>query len=253
MSSFYGSVLADIHDSDYAFLARAAAATAMTLLPAPTESGIIVDLGCGSGVTAEILDEAGYSVVGLDGSPDMISIARQRVPHGDFITSSIYEAEIPDCQAVLAIGEVLNYASDDRTDVAINALLRRIAQSLRTEGFLLCDVAGPGRAAATSAYQQAAGAGWTMQVTASEDSERNQLIREITVDLAEGWSGRVKVPEVAEASTQLHETHHLDLIAPSDFTVLLEASGLTARQLPGYVGFDLPAGWSGWLAEPRGV
>lgn len=89
MSSFYGRVLADIHDSDFAFVARAAAATAMSLLPPPAQSGIIVDLGCGSGVTAEILDEAGYSVVGIDASPDMIAIARGRVPDGDFITSSI--------------------------------------------------------------------------------------------------------------------------------------------------------------------
>ena len=78
--------------------------------------------------------------------PDMISIARGRVPDGDFITSSIYEADIPDCQAVLAIGEVFNYSSDERTDASLAALLRKIAVSLRTDGFLLCDVAGPGRA-----------------------------------------------------------------------------------------------------------
>ena len=250
MSSFYGRVLADIHDSDFAFVARAAAATAMSLLPPPAQSGIIVDLGCGSGVTAEILDEAGYSVVGIDASPDMIAIARGRVPDGDFITSSIYEADIPDCQAVLAIGEVFNYSSDERTDASLAALLRKIAVSLRTDGFLLCDVAGPGRAAATPAVQDASGDGWTMHVTATEDQSRQELTRSITVNLSESWQGRAQSPEPLPGSTQLHETHLLDLMAPSDFAARLEASGLTAQQLPGYVGFELPVGWTAWLAQP---
>ena len=250
MPSFYGNALAEIHDSDYTDLARAAAAKAISLLPPPADSGIVVDLGCGSGVTAEILDAAGYSVVGIDASPDMISIARGRVPDGDFITSSIYEAEIPDCQAVLAIGEVFNYCSDERTDASLAALLRKIAGSLRTDGFLLCDVAGPGRAAATPAVQDASGDGWTMHVTATEDQSRQELTRSITVNLSESWQGRAQSPEPLPGSTQLHETHLLDLMAPSDFAARLEASGLTTQQLPGYVRFELPVGWTAWLAQP---
>jgi SAM-dependent methyltransferase len=250
MPSFYGSALAEIHDSDYTDLARAAAATAISLLPPPADSGIVVDLGCGSGVTAEVLDAAGYSVVGIDASPDMISIARGRVPDGDFLTASIYEADIPDCQAVLAIGEVFNYTSDDRTEASLAALLRKIAVSLRTDGFLLCDVAGPGRAAATPSIQDASGDRWTMHVTATEDHARHELTRTITVDLAEGWQGSARSLEPLAGSMQLHETHLLDLIAANDFATHLEVSGLAAKQLPGYVGFELPVGWTGWLAQP---
>ena len=66
-----------------------------------------MDLGCGPGVTAEILDEAGLPCRwDWDSSPDMISIGRGQFRWRLPITSSIYEATSPDRQAVLAIGEV---------------------------------------------------------------------------------------------------------------------------------------------------
>ena len=89
-----------------------------------------------------------------------------------------------------------------------------------------------------------------MHVTATEDQARHELTRSITVNLSEGWQGRAQSPEPPPGSTQLHETHLLDLMAPSDFAARLEASGLTAQQLPGYVGFELPVGWTAWLAQP---
>ena len=250
--NWYAGALAEIHDSDYTFLARAAAQTAMALLPPPAESGIVVDLGCGSGVTAEILDEAGYSVVGIDASPDMISIARRRVPTGDFVTGSIYGAEIPDCQAVLAIGEVFNYVSDDRTHESLQALLRRIAASLRLDGFLLCDIAGPGRATAQNAAQVAAGDGWTMKFTATEDSASQLLTRDIRIELTDGPKSRVASHTSPQRPVQLHETHLLELMTPAECESILEASGLRTQQLPGYIGFDFPPGWTGWRGQPVG-
>ena len=246
---WYSGALADIHDSDYSFLARAAADTAMSKLPPPAESGIVVDLGCGSGVTAEILDKAGYSVVGVDASPDMISIARQRVPTGDFVTASIYEADIPDCQAVLAIGEVFNYQTEDRTDAAVAKLLRQIAASLRPDGFLLCDVAGPGRVTPENAQQVVSGEGWTMRVAVSEDAKGRELTRDIEIDVTNAWIGRTQIAP-STGPTLAHEAHRLQLIEPGAFRSLLIASGLNPEQLLGYAGFDFPLGWSGWLARP---
>lgn len=249
-ASWYNGALADIHDSDYGFLARAAAATAMAKLPAPEESGIIVDLGCGSGITAEILDNAGYSVMGVDASPDMISIARQRVPSGDFVTSSIYDINIPDCQAVLAIGEVFNYESEDRTREGLARLLRQVSNSVRLDGFLLCDIAGPGRVNKSNAHQTRTGDGWTMRVEATENSANRELTRDIVIDVAEGWKGRVPSHLPLPRSVQLHETHRLELIEPAEFESILEVSGLRRQQLTCYFDFDFPPGWSGWFAQP---
>lgn len=46
--------------------------------------GIVVDLGCGSGIWTTALADSGYEVVGVDISPAMIEIACQRVPEARF-------------------------------------------------------------------------------------------------------------------------------------------------------------------------
>ncbi len=248
--TWYSAVLADIHDSDYTFLARAAAASAISLLPPAPESGVIVDLGCGSGVTAEILDAVGYSVIGIDASADMISLARERVPTGHFRIESIYDAEIPDCQAVLAVGEIFNYETEDRTPDALAALLRDIGRSLRPDGFLLCDIAGPGRANATAPQNVATGDHWTMQVTATEDTTSSRLTRTINIDVESGWRSQLLDTAPLPTSTHLKEAHVLALIDPTAFEHMLKVGGLAGHQLIGYDGFDFPTGWSAWLARP---
>ncbi len=48
----------------------------LSFLPAPPSR--VLDLGCGSGWTSEIIARCGYNVTGLDVSPDMIELARRR-------------------------------------------------------------------------------------------------------------------------------------------------------------------------------
>lgn len=248
---WYRGVLADIHDSNYSFLARAAAASAVQLLPPASESGVIVDLGCGSGVTAEILDGLGYSVVGIDASADMIALARKRVPTGHFRIESIYEADIPDCQAVLAIGEVFNYETEDRTSETLAKLLHGISRSLHSDGFLLCDIAEPGRAStAAVAPTVAHGDCWTMEYGARQSDDGANLRRTISIDVRPGWRSELLQSEPLTAAAHFDESHDLALIAPADFRSALTASDLDGTQLPRYDGFEFPSGWSAWLARP---
>ncbi len=44
----------------------------------------LLDVGCGSGLLAALAAERGASVAGLDSSPGMLEVARERVPEGDF-------------------------------------------------------------------------------------------------------------------------------------------------------------------------
>jgi SAM-dependent methyltransferase len=106
----------------------------------------VVDLGAGSGITARVLIDAGYQVLGVELSPDMVELARQRAPEARFIGSSLLGAELPACVAVTAIGECLNYATDPRTGrQQLATLFGRIHQALRPGGLFLFDVAEPGR------------------------------------------------------------------------------------------------------------
>ena len=46
--------------------------------------GVALDVACGTGRYAEVLAEAGYLVTGVDTSPDMLDIARHKVPQASF-------------------------------------------------------------------------------------------------------------------------------------------------------------------------
>src|SRR3954468_11899313 len=45
----------------------------------------VLDLCCGSGQMARELTQRGYSVVGLDGAPQMLELAKQNAPEASFI------------------------------------------------------------------------------------------------------------------------------------------------------------------------
>src|SRR5262245_23465407 len=70
--SFYGAEQARIHHRGFGELARRAGELLRTrLLAAGHRDGTVVDLGCGSGILARQLTDAGYTVLGVDISPGM--------------------------------------------------------------------------------------------------------------------------------------------------------------------------------------
>jgi SAM-dependent methyltransferase len=73
----------------------------------------VVELGCGSGITARRLTDAGHDVLGIDQSAPLIALARERAPGARFTVGSFVTEPLPECDAVLAIGEVLNYLFDE--------------------------------------------------------------------------------------------------------------------------------------------
>src|SRR5215207_10848092 len=105
----YEEDLAYIHDRGYAHVAEGAAASVLGVL-APRSS--IVEFGCGSGVTARRLTDAGHQVLGIDQSAALIALARRRAPQARFGVGSFVSEPIPECDAVLAISEVFNYLFD---------------------------------------------------------------------------------------------------------------------------------------------
>ena len=75
----YNKDLAYIHDAGFTESARQAAATVLNLLrEKKIKSGLVVDLGCGSGVLANRLTREGFDVLGVDISEAMLKLARKR-------------------------------------------------------------------------------------------------------------------------------------------------------------------------------
>src|SRR4051794_41430023 len=108
MSDAYGEDLAYIHDAGFGGLATNAAPVLLDALRRRgLASGLVIDLGCGSGILAEAMSAAGHDVPGIDISGAMVAMARVRVPNGQFRDreGSLLAAELPPCVAVAAIGE----------------------------------------------------------------------------------------------------------------------------------------------------
>lgn len=56
-------------------------------LPEHRHPGLILDIGCGSGLSGEILTEMGHEWIGFDISPSMLSVGLERDVEGDMILS----------------------------------------------------------------------------------------------------------------------------------------------------------------------
>jgi ubiquinone/menaquinone biosynthesis C-methylase UbiE len=55
----------------------------------------VADLGCGSGVFTDLLHRQGYDAVGLDLSPKLIGLARQKYPEVEFLEGDVEHLPFP--------------------------------------------------------------------------------------------------------------------------------------------------------------
>ena len=103
----YAENLAHIHASGFTALAEVAAQRTVALLGRP--HGLVVDPGCGSGVTTRVLVDAGHELLAVDSSAPMLQLAGRAAPRAHFMHASAFDVELPECAAIVAVGEVLSY------------------------------------------------------------------------------------------------------------------------------------------------
>lgn len=237
----YRDDLAYIHDIGHGDMARDAARRLIDELACGGfHGGTIVDLGCGSGILAGALVEAGYHLVGIDVSPAMIAIAR--TPNAEFRVGSFVSIDLPRSVAVTAIGEVLSYAFDSSNDDdARGALFGRVHEALVPGGVLLFDVAGPERARPGGPHRTfAAGPDWAVLAEASLDSDTGVVTRNITT-----------FRQVGTLYRRDTEVHRLALLDPVAVLKSLRSAGFEAQIIPKYGLASLPSGIVGFLGRKR--
>jgi SAM-dependent methyltransferase len=241
MAGVYREDLAYIHDAGYGATARAAAAVLIEALRSRgPASGLVIDLGCGSGALSEQVAAAGYDVLGIDLSESLLELARRRVPGGRFVRGSLWTAELPPCVGVAAVGEVVNYLFDgDGARRGPRPLFRRVYDALAPGGPFVLDLAGPGRVpGAGRARHWAEGEEWAVLVSAVEDRRRRLLTREIT-----------SFRKVGAAYRRDHEVHRQRLYPPAEAAALLRGAGFRVRVLRRYGELRFARGLAGFLAR----
>lgn len=224
-SDFYGRDLAAIHAGAFEALAVAGAATLLRLTN--KQPSLVLDLGCGAGRLGIELEKRDVRTWGVDISPDLIALARQRLPAAEFVEGSLLDAPFPTAGGAAAIGEVLNYATvGDAGDLP--RVFSKVHAALEDDGLFLLDLAGPGRVGAGRAFSQ--GSDWAVGMIAEETE--GMLVRRITTFRR----------QASGAWSRSDEVHRLRLWPVDQVLAALSLAGFRAERIGSYDDLALPDG-----------
>ena len=151
------------------------------------------------------------------------------------MVASLFEADIPPCDAVTALGEVLNYLFHPENDLV--RLFRRVYDALVPGGVFVFDIAEPGqvpRGTKTRGFTE--GEDWVVLVEKEED--RDTLTRRITTFRREG-----------EHYRRSDEVHRQRLYRAPDIARYLRQVGFRVRTVRGYGRYRLRRAHAAFIAR----
>lgn len=236
-SKFYGEDLAYIHNAGFISFANGCAPGLLGILRAiGINDGLVVDLGCGSGVWCKHLVDAGYSASGVDVSPAMIALARRQAPKADFTVGSLWTYRLPQCRALTALGEVLCYRPEGKSR-NLEPILRKAHKCLDPGGLFIFDVVevNVDRNRKTTNSE---GADWSCVVKVDYDEKRERLVRQIT-----------SFRRIGRLYRRSHERHEVQLYRPSDVSGALRRIGFRVRTVRKFGSYELLPGRIGFIAR----
>ena len=139
---YYRDDLALVHHLGFGFHADACAPAILRLLqPVRERNGLVVEIGCGSGLLTAYLVDGGLKVIATDASDAMLNLCKSHVPRAAEIRHLTLPGDpIPSADAIVGVGHALNYLDEESQ---IEAALVAIATSLRPGGVIaidLCDL-----------------------------------------------------------------------------------------------------------------
>ncbi|MDZ8227314.1 class I SAM-dependent methyltransferase [Nostoc sp. ChiVER01] len=240
MNEWYKEDLAFIHDDGFRdFALKSAPGILEILTENKIHNGLVVDLGCGSGLWAQELIKADYHVLGVDISESMINIARPRVPDAEFRIDSLFKTDIPPCNAVTSIGECLSYLFDSDNDRQILVqLFHRIYNALTPGGVFIFDIATTGQVAqGTTSKGFTEGDDWVVLVEKEEDQQIT-LTRRI-----------ISFRKVGEHYRRSDEVHYLRLYEATTIESELQRVGFEVETIHSYGEYLLSKGHVAFIAR----
>lgn len=152
----------------------------------------------------------------------------------------MFEADLPRCSAVTAIGECLSYRFDQRnTNRAIESLFAQVYHALRPGGVFIFDVLRQApRMGQDPTRSWHAGSDWAVLVETRPHGNGGKITREIT-----------SFRKIGEWYRRSHEKHDLILHRSSELCCMLRELGFRVRYLAGYGKRRFSMGHVGVLAR----
>jgi len=136
---YYRPDLALIHHRGFGFHADDCAPGILALLePVRERDGLVLELGCGSGLLTRYLIDAGHRVIATDASPAMLDLARELVGDAEDVRALVLPDDpLPRADAIVGVGHCLNYLPDAD---AVDRGLVAVAEALLPGGVLAIDI-----------------------------------------------------------------------------------------------------------------
>jgi SAM-dependent methyltransferase len=240
--TYYRRDLAYVFDQGYGFHAEACAPGILALLSGVREKGgLVLEIGCGSGLLTKRLVEAGHRVIATDASPAMLDLAREAAPGAEDVRALVLPDDpIPAVDAVVGIGHALNYLPDAG---AIRRGLAALAGALSPGGVLavdLCDLSW-GAAREDAMAQGRVGDDWAI-ITRFSRPTPERFDRDLTTFVRD-----------ADGGYRREDEHHANvLIDTSTVPALLAGHGVTATVGDSFddAGHPLPMGLHSIIGRP---
>ena len=106
------------------------------------EDGLLCELGCGTGTMTELLSGAGYDMIGIDNSPEMLTAAQEKKDRSGadilYLLQDMREFELyGTVRAVISVCDSLNYILDEQELLRVFQLVNNY---LDPGGLFLFDV-----------------------------------------------------------------------------------------------------------------
>lgn len=105
------------------------------------DNGLVLDLGCGTGTVTELLAAAGYDMIGVDNSEEMLNIAMEKKQNTNFdilyLLQDMREFELyGTVKAVVSICDSLNYITEEED---LKEVFTLVNNYLDTKGIFVFD------------------------------------------------------------------------------------------------------------------
>ena len=238
---YYRRDLARIHHLGFGFHADDTAPGVLALLaPVKERNGLVVEIGCGSGLLTRYLVDAGHRVIATDASPAMLDLARDTAPDAEDIRRlTLPDDPVPEADAIVGVGHALNYLPDK---ASIDRSLAAVADALRLGGVLaidLCDLEW-GRARVDEPARGWVGDDWAL-VTRFSTPSPDSYVREMAM-FTRNEDGSWRRDD---------ERHDNVLIDTTQVPALLAEHGVDAAVRASFGNEELPVGLKALVGSKR--